>query len=116
MIIDRNCAQLTAELAAVDDRLARRPALADLSDRLSKIERACAEAGRADQLAAENERLRKRYEQIVISQIAGSTGPTGGWLDSPKAVTAAIAQAFREAESALKESSEMVAKGKNLSA
>lgn len=32
----------------------------------------------------------ERAREIIIKQIESSTGPTGGWLDSPKAVCAAI--------------------------
>lgn len=39
-----------AELASIDARLARRPALEDLSSRADKIERACAEAAKTDAL------------------------------------------------------------------
>jgi hypothetical protein len=42
------CAKAEGELAAVDDRLARRPAIADAPNRLSAIERACSTAGKAD--------------------------------------------------------------------
>jgi len=42
-----------SELRSVDDRLSRRPALADISDRLAKIERACFIAARAEYAEAE---------------------------------------------------------------
>jgi lipopolysaccharide biosynthesis regulator YciM len=51
------------ELAAVDDRLARRPAIAGLS-RLFAIEWACSEAGKADKLQAEVARLRALLDEV----------------------------------------------------
>ena len=42
----------TDEVRAIDATLARRPALADITDRLAKIERACSMAGRAEQAEA----------------------------------------------------------------
>lgn len=37
----------------------------------------------------------ERTEKIIQDEIASSTGPTGGWLDSPKAVCAAIIEKLR---------------------
>jgi hypothetical protein len=37
----------------------------------------------------------ERCQRIVTEQIVGSTGPTGGWLDSPKAINAAILLALK---------------------
>lgn len=53
-------ARLKAELRAVDEALARRPALSDLETRYAKVERACATASRADRLAGELESLKAR--------------------------------------------------------
>lgn len=46
-------AAAVGEVQAIDATLARRPALADISDRLAQIERACSMAGRAEQAEAE---------------------------------------------------------------
>lgn len=38
---------------------------------------------------------REWFEKIVVDEISSSTGPTGGWLDSPKAICAAIITKIR---------------------
>ena len=48
-------AQARAELSAIDNALARRPAIDDLPNRYAKIERMCAIAGRAEKAEAEVE-------------------------------------------------------------
>lgn len=50
-----------------------------------------------DVAAAERD-TRERMAQIVIEEIVTSTGPTGGWLDSPKAITASLLERIRGKE------------------
>jgi hypothetical protein len=61
--MEEHARRLERELAAVDDRLARRPAIAGLS-RLFAIEWACSEAGKADKLQAEVARLRALLDEV----------------------------------------------------
>jgi hypothetical protein len=35
-------------------------------------------------------------KKIFVDEVASSTGPTGGWLDSPKAIAASIAKRIAE--------------------
>ena len=52
-------AELEGELRAIDDRLSRRPAIADLPTRSAKIERMCAVAGKAESAEAECAELKQ---------------------------------------------------------
>ena len=60
----REIAALQAELASVDEALARRPALADFKNRYEKVCAACAEAGRADKFRAEIAALKEENQQL----------------------------------------------------
>lgn len=52
-----------------------------------KCERCQSLATLLDRMMAQ---ARADITQIVVDEITSSTGPTGGWLDSPKAIAAAI--------------------------
>jgi hypothetical protein len=65
------CTKAEGELAAVDDRLARRPAIADAPNRLSAIERACVTAGKADSALSRLDdvaRTLREYEWNILGK------------------------------------------------
>jgi uncharacterized protein (DUF924 family) len=75
---------LAAELATVDEALARRSALDDAPDRYTKIFRACKRAGEADALAADLAREKERTERLVAMSESGEELARiyDGWAES----------------------------------
>jgi len=62
---DAEIERLTEELQAIDAVLARRPALADLDNRYSKVERACRIAGNAESAERERDEWKRKCEKVV---------------------------------------------------
>lgn len=63
-----NCDTLAEELRQIDERLARRPALADCNTRVEKVERACSVAGRETDKA--NKLVGEKTELVEALQTA----------------------------------------------
>ena len=63
---EKDLNSVRSELGVIDMVLARRPALADLSDRYAKIERACTVAGRAEKAEAECDGLRDALQELIV--------------------------------------------------
>jgi len=96
----RGAAHLRSELEKAEAELAQVKAALDRREADYKVhlKQCCMDMARWESALAASQKEVEELK-IVIEEIGSSTGPTGGWLDSPKAVCAAIVERLRLAGS-----------------